>query len=328
MIVFPVISSNLSPVYLGIFLQEKYSFDKNTQCHLLKAGINHTYLVENQNEKFIFRIYSLNWRTKNEILEEINLLNLLKTQNISVSYPIFDKTKNYIQILNAPEGERFGVMFSYAEGEKLLSFSEEAHFNIGSMMAKIHQVTQNKNLERINYTPQILLIDSLKHLEKFLPNDTEEMVFMLSTQQYLLSEFLKANTSEIRQGIVHLDIWFDNLNITKDNKITIFDFDFCGNGWLCIDITYYILQLNSTERDEPICKSKVQSFLAGYESIKKISIEEKRILPMLGVSLYFFYLGIQCQRFDNWSNTFLNQTYLKRFINLLVKRYFDLNGLG
>ena len=328
MIVFPVISSNLSPVYLGIFLQEKYSFDKNTQCHLLKAGINHTYLVENQNEKFIFRIYSLNWRTKNEILEEINLLNLLKTQNISVSYPIFDKTKNYIQILNAPEGERFGVMFSYAEGEKLLSFSEEAHFNIGSMMAKIHQVTQNKNLERINYTPQILLIDSLKHLEKFLPNDTEEMVFMLSTQQYLLSEFLKANTSEIRQGIVHLDIWFDNLNITKDNKITIFDFDFCGNGWLCIDIAYYILQLNSTERDEPICKSKVQSFLAGYESIKKISIEEKRILPMLGVSLYFFYLGIQCQRFDNWSNTFLNQTYLKRFINLLVKRYFDLNGLG
>ncbi|WP_394994839.1 phosphotransferase [Emticicia sp.] len=328
MIVFPVISSNLSPVYLGIFLQEKYSFDKNTQCHLLKAGINHTYLVENQNEKFIFRIYSLNWRTKNEILEEINLLNLLKTQNISVSYPIVDKTKNYIQILNAPEGERFGVMFSYAEGEKLLSFSEEAHFNIGSMMAKIHQVTQNKNLERINYTPQILLIDSLKHLEKFLPNDTEEMVFMLSTQQYLLSEFLKANTSEIRQGIVHLDIWFDNLNITKDNKITIFDFDFCGNGWLCIDIAYYILQLNSTERDEPICKSKVQSFLAGYESIKKISIEEKRILPMLGVSLYFFYLGIQCQRFDNWSNTFLNENYLKRFINLLVKRYFDLNGLG
>jgi hypothetical protein len=46
---------------------------------------------------------------------------------------------------------------------------------------------------------------------------------------------------------------------------------------------------------------------------------------MLGVSMYFFYLGIQCQRFDNWSNVFLNETYLTRFINLLVKKYFDEN---
>jgi hypothetical protein len=49
---------------------------------------------------------------------------------------------------------------------------------------------------------------------------------------------------------------------------------------------------------------------------------------MLGVSLYFFYLGIQCQRFENWSNSFLNETYLKRFINLLVKTYYEGNKLG
>jgi hypothetical protein len=48
---------------------------------------------------------------------------------------------------------------------------------------------------------------------------------------------------------------------------------------------------------------------------------------MLGVSLYFFYLGIQCQRYENWSNSFLNEVYLKRFINLLVKRYFEETGL-
>jgi Ser/Thr protein kinase RdoA (MazF antagonist) len=309
-------------------VQEYYALTNNTKCNLLKAGINHTYLVKDDEKKYIFRVYSLNWRTKNEILEEINLLNLLKEHHISISYPITDKNKNYIQSINAPEGKRFGVMFSFAEGEKLLSFSEEGHFQIGVLMARIHQITQNLHLDRIEYTPKILLENPLQYLQQFLASDTEEMAFIKSTQAYLFDEFAKVRLGFIRKGVVHLDIWFDNLNITKDQKITIFDFDFCGNGWLCMDISYYILQVFSTEKDEDICKSKVESFLAGYETITPISDEEKRILPMLGISLYLFYLGIQCQRFDNWSNTFLNEMYLKRFINLLIRRYFDLNKLG
>ncbi len=43
---------------------------------------------------------------------------------------------------------------------------------------------------------------------------------------------------------------------------------------------------------------------------------------------YFFYLGVQCQRYDNWSNAFLSENYLKRFINGLVKRYYDIYKLG
>ncbi|MFN3487745.1 MAG: phosphotransferase enzyme family protein [Emticicia sp.] len=325
---FPVISSNLSPTHLAVFVQEKYALSNFTSCNLLKAGINHTYLIKDEDKRFIFRVYSLDWRTENEILEEIRLLNLLKTNNISISYPITDKSDSYIQTINAPEGERLAVMFSFAEGEKLLNFDEKSHFQIGVLMAQIHQITENLHLERIDYTPQVLVGDVFDYLPNFLPDYTEEMSFMRSTQKFLLDELAKVKLEKIRKGAVHLDIWFDNLNIAKDGKITIFDFDFCGNGWLCMDIAYYILQINSTERDEAICKSKLDSFLAGYESVTPISDEEKRILPMLGVSLYFFYIGIQCQRFDNWSNTFLNEMYLKRFINLLVKRYFDLNKLG
>ena len=159
---FPVINSNLSPTHLATFVQEYYALTNNTKCNLLKAGINHTYLVKDDEKKYIFRVYSLNWRTKNEILEEINLLNLLKEHHISISYPITDKNKNYIQSINAPEGKRFGVMFSFAEGEKLLSFSEEGHFQIGVLMARIHQITQNLHLDRIEYTPKILLENPLQ----------------------------------------------------------------------------------------------------------------------------------------------------------------------
>lgn len=329
MIHFPVTNSNLSATHIGLFLQEKYSLSKDTKCQLIKAGINDTYLVTDNSDKFVFRVYSLNWRTKAEIGEEIKLLNQLKQNDISISYPLSDNENNYIQTLNAPEGDRFAVLFTFASGEKLYIISEETHFQIGQLIARLHKVTHNQKLNRIDYSLDVILIDSLKKVSSFLTNDTEEMDFMKSAQSYLLKEFENADTSQIRQGVVHIDIWFDNLNITKDNKVTIFDFDFCGNGWLCLDVAYYILQLHNIEKYEAKdYQPKVDSFLKGYESIAPISAEEKRLIPILGVSLYFFYLGIQCQRYDNWSNSFMSEHYLKRFINGLVKRYYDMYKLG
>ncbi len=326
---FPVTNSNLSAKHLALFLQEKYSLSENTKCQIIRAGINDTYLITDNLEKFIFRVYSFNWRSKIQIEEEIRLLNLLKQANISISYPIKDNENNDIQSLNAPEGERFGVLFSYANGQKQHILSIETHFKIGELMGRFHNITNNLTLERVNYNTQIILKDSLKQIAHFLPLHTAEMAFMQSTQTYLLQEFEKIDTSKMRAGIVHLDIWFDNLNVTEDNKITIFDFDFCGNGWLSFDIAYYILQLHNVEKYEAQdYQPKIDSFLAGYESVNKINEEEKRILPMLGISLYFFYLGVQCQRFDNFSNSFLNENYLKSFINGLIKKYADIHKIG
>lgn len=321
---FPVSSSILSTEALGVFLRKLYSLSASSTCQLIKAGINHTYLLKDQNRKLIFRLYSLNWRSRLEIAEEIRLLTTLRDAQIPVSHPIPDAEGEYIQSLVAPEGERFGVLFSYAEGDKLHNFSAETHFEIGAIMARLHQVTQNFKLERVNYSPEVLLVNSTAQFQHFLPPDCAEMEFIKSTKKYLLEYLANVQVQELRTGAVHLDIWFDNLNISKTGEVTIFDFDFCGNGWLCLDVAYYVLQVHSVERDKPECLPKVQSFIRGYESVTPLSAEEKRVLPMLGVCLYFFYLGIQSQRFENWSNTFFNEAYLKRFINVLVKSYFEL----
>lgn len=324
----PVINSTFSPRHLGPFVRQQYNLGPGTVCTLLKTGINDSFLVKDGAVKYVYRIYSLNWRTKPEIMEEIRLLNMLHTNHIPVSYPLLNIHGEYIEELKAPEGMRFGVLFTFAKGEKLLNFPAGLHHQTGEIMAKMHQLTNGIKLGRVSYSPAVILKDSFDHLKKFLPSETSEMDFMVSAQKYLLDEFEHIDESKLRFGAVHLDIWFDNISIDHDAGITLFDFDFCGNGWLCYDVAYYILQLNSTEKDDAECKLKTEAFLKGYESVTELTTEEKRIIPHLGVALYFFYLGIQCQRFDNWSNTFLNETYLKRFINLLVKRYFEKNELG
>ena len=329
MSIFPVTSSIVSAGHLAVYVQDVYGHDVGTTCTLLKTGINHTYLIKKDGgQKFVFRLYSLNWRSRVEIEEEIRLLNLLRDNQIPVSYPIADTDGSFIQQIQAPEGIRFGVLFSFAEGDKHLNFSADLHYKVGQTMARIHGLTQDLELQRITYTPKVLLQDPFIYLNRFLPAGSAESDWMLSAQKYLLNEMANVDLSQIRKGVVHLDIWFDNFVITPAGQVTIFDFDFCGNGWLCYDIAYYILQLHSTEKDVAERDLKIKSFFSGYESIAPISVEEKRFLPVLGVSLYFFYLGIQAKRFDNWANVFFNETYLKRFINLLVKKYFEENVTG
>lgn len=327
MLSFPVSNSTLSSDPLAHFLQKEYKFGSKTDCKLLKTGISHTYLVRTESENFIFRLYSLNWRTKTEILEEIRLINHLKENEVPVSYPIADPEGNYIKELNAPEGIRFGVLFSFARGAKSLNYSAEIHHKVGETLGKIHSLTQNFQLERVTYTPEILLENSFNYLKLFLNPEQDEMVYMADLKNILNHELCNTDRSKIRFGAVHTDLWFDNMHFFGEEEVTIFDFDFCGNGMLCQDLGYYIMQLYNLEKDEAQFNLKLESFLKGYESITRLSEEEKRIIPYLSTSIYFFFLGIQCQRYDNWSNVFLNEIYLSRFINLILKKWCDYNKI-
>lgn len=324
---FPVSSSILSASHLAAFVQAQYHLSPATTCRLLKAGINHVYLITDGSAKFIFRVYSLHWRLVSEIEAEIRLLNLLKDNHIPVSYAIATPAGNYILEVPAPEGTRLAVLFSYANGEKALNFSPDIHFGVGAAMAKMHLLTHNLSLNRVVYTSDVLAMQPLPLIRTFLGADTEEMHYLTAVAAYIKEVYDHAAVTTVRRGVVHFDIWYDNMHFTDDGDITLFDFDFCGNGLLCHDLAYYILQLHSTEREEAVLQLKKDSFLAGYESVTKISDDEKRLIPALGLASYLFYLGIQCLRYDNWSNTFLNEIYLKRFTNLLLKKWGEHHGL-
>jgi Ser/Thr protein kinase RdoA (MazF antagonist) len=320
---FPVVCSTLSATHLATFLQQQYGLGAGATCRLLRAAINHAYLVTDGQQKYVFRVYSYNWRTELEITEEIGLLQLLKENDLPVSYALPDPKGNFIQHIAAPEGRRMAVLFSYAKGEKVLNYSAELHYKLGEIMARMHTVTHDLPFNRVQYTPAVLLIDSFEKIKQFISGDTEEMQWMQQAQQQLLRLFNNAAAFSLRNGVVHLDIWFDNLNIHNNQDITLFDFDFCGTGWLLLDIAYYQLQLFHIEKEPEQHELKLNSFLKGYESITPIHEAEKQLIPAASVSLYFFYLGVQCQRFENWTNTFLNETYLKRYINVLVKKLYE-----
>jgi Ser/Thr protein kinase RdoA (MazF antagonist) len=316
---FPVTESTLSAHHLGQFLQQRYAFSPNTICKLFRTGMNHLYLVTDGEQKFVLRIYTVNWRTKLAISEELRLLVHLKENNVPVSYPIADPGGNYIQEIDAPEGVRYCVLFSFAAGKKSAKFTAQTSYQIGLAMGRMHKATERFAIDRVSYDTKTLLADPFAVTSSFFTNASDEMDFVERLTKFLTGKYETVDINGVRHGAVHLDIWFDNMHFNGEAEVTIFDFDFCGNGWLCHDVAYFMFQLFYTNPVEEEYKQKAESFLQGYESITPLSDEEKRIIPFTALGVLLFYLGTQCDRYDTWSNIFLNEDHLKRFVAMLKK---------
>ncbi|WP_346858524.1 phosphotransferase [uncultured Draconibacterium sp.] len=310
---FPVIASILSEKDLGEFVKDNYNLSENFQCKLFRTGVNHTYFVSGTKKKYVVRVYCYKWRTKTEIQEELRLLQLLKENNLSISFPISDKGNNLIQEINAPEGLRYVVLFSFADGEKMRFMDNNICFEVGSLMARFHNITANKTINRINYNSELLLKKSYIQLTQFFPEDLTEMKYLKKIGVEISKTFQEIKQSEFQNGIIHLDIWYDNIAVKNDREITIFDFDNCGNGLFILDIGYFCKQLFFIESDKKQYESKVESFLNGYRKVRELTKKEIKLIPEAGASIFAFYLGVQAQRFD-WSNIFLTENYLKMFV--------------
>lgn len=323
---FPVINSTLSPTELGKIIQQKYQLTNKTECSIFRLAMNHLYIVQDGESKYVFRVYTHNWRTKLEIEEELRLLLHLKGSNTQVSYPIAGNSNEYIQEIEASEGKRYGVLFSYAKGEKTARFSSETSFLIGQEVAKVHRSTENFTLKRISYNSENLLANSILSIKKFFKTTNSEIEFLEKLSIFLTSKLDNIDSQKIRSGSIHLDVWFDNLHINNEKEITFFDFDFCGNGYLCFDISYFLFQLFTTNLNEEEYQIKANAFLKGYETVIEISPEEKELLPFACLAIMTYYISVQCDRFEFWTNIFLNQDHLKRMVGNL-KRWIAYNNI-
>ena len=315
---FPVTESTLSAAHLAHEIESQYKLNSPVTCKLLRTGMNHLYLVAAADTKYVFRVYTHGWRTVDEISEEIRFLKILKESDVPVAYPIPSKSNNEILSLAAPEGTRYGVLFSYAAGRKDPRFAATTSFHIGKALARMHALATGLEIRRITYTPTVMFYDSFSFVTEFFGTENPEVKRIQRLNSFLEERYHQVDDPAFRHGVVHLDVWFDNMHIQNETEITFFDFDFCGNAWLIHDVAYFLFQLHATN-SESDDHTKAAAFLEGYETILPLNKEELDFIPYGALGVMSFYLGVQCRTFETWSNVFLNEDHLKRFIGSLQR---------
>lgn len=312
---FPVLSSTLSPEAIADYIANQYGMGDSFHCEVMKTGINHTYLLKQAERRFVYRVYFYNWRTRIEVEEELRLIMFLKEAGMKVSYPIPDKNNTYIQQLDAPEGERMAVLFSFAAGKSVRNPSLEMCHHFGVVMGKMHQLTLDYQIKRKSYDAHNLVGWAVKALKSRIPDAIEEISYVEKAYSLINSKFGAVDAGLLRFGTVHLDLWYGNMSINEQADITLFDFDNCGNGWLFLDVAYSLMLLFRNEVNKELFERKKARFLEGYLSITSISPEEYQLLPYGGLAIWLHYSGIHAHRFPDTTNVFFSQTFLKHWIH-------------
>ena len=320
--IFPTRYSTLSAAALNARIQKRYGLSE-TSCQYLLRGVSDTYLIKGRENKYILKIYRDAHRSLDEIKGEVELLNMLKAAEANVAYPIADVHGEQIQAFNAAEGIRYGVLFSYAIGKSLYDFTDEQLRIIGREMAFNHNITSRIELTyaRKSYDLNTTMIQPLKVLAPAFSEYPEGYEYLKTTAEKVIQKMESFHTEAFSYGYCHYDYLPKNFHFDENNKLTVFDFDFAGKGWLANDLMTFQMHyfFHSFFKGIPQKESarSFDTFVEGYSTTRHISEEELAAIPYLGFMFWTFYLGFQYENFDDWSNYFFNTRYLIERVRLI-----------
>ena len=133
------------------------------------------------------------------------------------------------------------------------------------------------------------------------------------------------------KGIIHGDLFIDNIFFNKNELSGILDFYFAANDYLVYEIAICINALCFDKKGSRfnINKKKVKNLIEGYESIRKISEKEKKSLNILCRGAAIRYLLTRLYDYSNTPKTALikikdpNEYYQKLVTHNNLKFYKD-----
>lgn len=246
---------------------------------------NSNFLVQCEKGLFILTLYEK--RVEQQDLPFfIHVMDHLAQQGLTCPQPIKNRTGQVLGTLS----ERPACLVSFLKGTEahdLLPFHCEA---AGNILAQIHLLGKNfpfqrKNplsLEGWNHLAQ--LINTFPRLEASLP---------LPSLQTLITDellFLQKAWPEkgLPQGLIHADLFPDNVLFLKNSLSGVLDFYFSCTDFLAYDVA---IGLNAWcfEPDGSFNLLKGKAFLNAYHKERPLTPLEVQVLPLLarGAALRF-----------------------------------------
>ena len=266
------------------YINNKFEVEKIINFRGIKQGIENTnYLLKSRNNKFILTIFEKRVSQK-EIPFFMKLMDQLNNFKINCPKPLKSKSRNYlIRIKN-----KTACIVSFLDGKDKKKLSLKNCFDIGKIVAQMHLSSKKIRLYRKNSM-------GIKNL-----NPLFNSIKFKSKKFINIEKFLKNNFKDIKKkwpkglpnGIIHGDLFIDNI-FFKNNKLSgIIDFYFAANDYFMYEIAICVNALCFDKKNSKflINKDKVKNLIKGYESTKKISIKEKKSLNILcrGAAMRYF----------------------------------------
>ena len=265
-------------------INKKFNIENFKNFKGIKQGIENTnYLLKSKNNKFILTIFEKRV-LKKEIPFFIKLMDQLSALNIICPKPLKKKNGQFLIKLK----NKTACIVSFLTGKSKKNLSLKNCYDIGKTVALIHLYTKKIKLFRTN-SMGIKKLKPLLNKIKFKSGEFKNLDKFLEIN---LRDINKIWPKKLPKGIIHGDLFIDNI-FFKNNKLSgIIDFYFAANDYLMYEIAICVNALCFDQVNSKffLNKKKVKNLIKGYEKIRKLSSKEKNSLNILcrGSALRYF----------------------------------------
>jgi homoserine kinase type II len=273
--------TKLEHLEVKLFL-EQYNISNFKDYKGIREGVENTnYLIKSSEQDYILTIYEKRVDEK-DLPFFIKLLSDLSDNNFPCPKPIANKNNEKINKIK----NKNAALVTFLNGKSKNKITSEDCFEVGKIAAQLHKITKKFNINRKNN----LSIENWQNIfEKTIKQkiDLDESIIK-KTRNYL--NFLKDKwPKNLPQGTIHADLFPDNIFFI-DNKVSgIIDFYFACNDFFAYEIAICINSI-CFDNNSTFNMAKAKNLINGYSSIRTLTEDEKKYLPILsmGAAMRFF----------------------------------------
>lgn len=233
---------------------------------LATSGIeNTTLIVETTNNKYVLRVYRQAKKSTNDIIQEVEYTQYLRSNGISVPKVIKNSKNKYVTEFEENSTIWQLILMEFIDGEHPTEYSHELLKEIANVQATMH-ILSSKYLSQGDEELSELVEDYfIKQINTNQIQDARLKQFLNRAINFNLK--LDKN---LPKGYCHLDYDIDNI-MSKNNKIAaILDFDDLAFAPFVVCLAYtlwHVLYSNG--------ETKMYGYLAEYERFRKLNDLEK-----------------------------------------------------
>ena len=261
-----------------------YDLGKLNDFKGIEEGIENTnYFLSIDDKKFILTIYEKRVKSK-DLPFFSNLMSSLNKASFKCPTPIINKKKGTITDF---EGKKLMIV-SFLEGRAKQNLSPLNCKAIGIEVAKMHQITKDFKLKRQND----LSVKSWRGLFGSVKDKCSEI-------HKDLPKLIEENLRDVENnwpknlpgGIIHADLFHDNIFFIKDKFSGVIDFYFSCEDFFAFEIAicFNALCFDGVKENLSFNVTKAKNFIDGYSSIRRLTENEKNSIKVLsqGAALRF-----------------------------------------
>ena len=206
----------------------------------------------------------------------MNLMDKLANYNIICPKPQKNKKGNYLFNLK----NKSAVIVSFLEGKDKNKLNTKDCYEIGKNVAKFHKASKKIKLYRKNS----MSLNSWTNLLKKIGNNCNNIdVSLKEIMTKSLTDIKKRWPEKLSNGIIHGDLFIDNIFFRNNKFYGYIDFYFSSNDFFMYEIAICINALCFDKKNRKFFfnKKKSKNLLKGYSSLKKLTKNEKNSLNIL-----------------------------------------------